>query len=138
MIIGSLPVSDRILIEAGTPLIKQFGQFGIQQIRAWWQKRIRESGQSFLPYVVADLKCMDRGEREVKIASGGGASAAVALGQAPTETLNAFIENQIIDTIHQRNIAIKIRTVPSIFPICHLKRIIASKSIKYILNIKIL
>jgi len=44
------------------------------------------------PYVVADLKCMDRGVREVEIAFRGGASAAVALGQAPIETLDAFIE----------------------------------------------
>jgi len=35
---------------------------------------------------------MDRGEREVKIAKEGGANAAVVLGQAPIETINAFIE----------------------------------------------
>ena len=35
---------------------------------------------------------MDRGAREVEIAFRGGASAAVVLGQAPIETLDAFIE----------------------------------------------
>ena len=44
------------------------------------------------PYVVADLKTMDRGETEVEIAARAGASAAIALGSAPTETLNSFIE----------------------------------------------
>ena len=42
-------------------------------------------------YIVADLKTMDRGETEAEIAKEGGASAAVALGSAPTETLNAFV-----------------------------------------------
>ncbi|MCD6528085.1 hypothetical protein J7K44_00335 [bacterium] len=46
----------------------------------------------FTPYIVADLKCMDRGAREVEIAKEGGANAAVALGQAPIETLDAFIK----------------------------------------------
>lgn len=45
-----------------------------------------------LPYVVADLKTMDRGATEVEIAARGGANAAVALGTAPIETLNSFIE----------------------------------------------
>lgn len=94
-IIASLPVSQRILIEAGTPLIKQFGQNGIFQIRSWWQQRIATLTQSqgIFPYVVADLKCMDRGEREVSIAAQGGAAAAVVLGLAPVETIDAFIEN---------------------------------------------
>ena len=46
----------------------------------------------FEPYVVADLKMMDRGATEVEIAYEGGASAAVALGASPIESLNAFIE----------------------------------------------
>src|SRR3989344_769027 len=132
-IIEQLPVSDRILVEAGTPLIKKYGEDGIRQIRQWYQNHI--IGQSllaptittttsssggllgrlikialeqqklterraknditppFLPYVVADLKTMDRGETEVEIAANGGASAAIALGSAPIETLNSFIES---------------------------------------------
>lgn len=89
-IIATLPRSERILIEAGTPLIKQFGAHGIASVRSWWQTRL---GELTKPYVVADLKCMDRGEREVKIAANAGASAAVVLGQAPVETLDAFIAN---------------------------------------------
>lgn len=154
-IIFSLPASDRILIEAGTPLIKRYGEEGIAKIRHWYAQRIgvlaqpavrvqaqrshqaqlgqqiglislfkeiaeamekqkkgfpvqspilqkkseptvpqaEEVPASFDPYIVADLKCMDRGAAEVEIAKNGGADAAVALGHAPTETLDAFIEN---------------------------------------------
>ena len=135
-IISSLPKSDRIIIEAGTPLIKRYGENGIRQIRNWYAAHlagqilapealakvsmnsafgmlfqsalagavaIKESAPEtipvhitqkaeIVPYVVADLKTMDRGEAEVEIAARGGASAAIALGTAPTETLNSFVE----------------------------------------------
>lgn len=92
-IIASLPPSERILIEAGTPLIKEFGTGAIARVRRWWQNRLIYLEKAVSPYIVADLKCMDRGEREVKIAAEAGASAAVVLGLAPIETLNSFIEN---------------------------------------------
>lgn len=87
-IIQQLPVSDRIIIEAGTPLIKRYGEDGIRKIREWYASRL----STFNPYVVADLKMMDRGETEVEIARRAGASVATALGSAPIESLNAFIE----------------------------------------------
>jgi 3-keto-L-gulonate-6-phosphate decarboxylase len=137
-IISQIPLDKRIILEAGTPLIKAYGAKAIRAINSWWMQRIfeiqvetakrssiwtREIGSwprwfekllrsmekeseffseksqkffktgeaSFSPYIVADLKCMDRGAREVKIALNGGANAAVALGQAPIETLDAFI-----------------------------------------------
>ncbi|OHA12824.1 MAG: hypothetical protein A3G49_03940 [Candidatus Sungbacteria bacterium RIFCSPLOWO2_12_FULL_41_11] len=129
-IINALPISDRIIVEAGTPLIKRYGEHGIRQIRQWYEQRL--SGQlltsvatanvssksvlsllfqsaltqtktvprastikpenDIFPYVVADLKTMDRGETEVEIAARAGASAAIALGTAPIETLNSFVE----------------------------------------------
>ena len=89
-IIFSLPQSERILIEAGTPLIKQYGEGGIAQIHAWAALHFAASG--IRPYIVADLKTMDRAETEVKIAARAGARAAIALGTAPTETLNTFVE----------------------------------------------
>ncbi len=125
-IISNLPISDRIIVEAGTPFIKRYGERGIRQIRDWYEERL--SGQTLtpavlantsdssvlslllqsvlpgvvstqnatpkseiFPYVVADLKTMDRGETEVELAARGGASAAIALGNAPIETLNRFI-----------------------------------------------
>jgi bifunctional enzyme Fae/Hps len=80
-VINKLPNSDRIILEAGTPLIKHYG---IEAIR--FIKSLRPNS-----YVVADLKTMDRGETEVGLAKSGGASAAICLGQSPVETVNSFI-----------------------------------------------
>lgn len=125
-IINQLPPSDRIIVEAGTPLIKRYGEEGIRRIRGWWGARLNglptipqanleisgilgviinqavkknksrkvmpeAAGKGTLPYVVADLKMIDRGETEVEIAARAGASAAVAMGSAPIESLDAFI-----------------------------------------------
>lgn len=123
-IINQLPISDRIIVEAGTPFIKRYGEDGIRQIRQWYEQRLwgqnLSSGsasslsslllqsltksttqvstapprlaEAVFPYVVADLKTMDRGGTEVEMAARAGASAAIALGHAPVETLNSFIE----------------------------------------------
>ena len=88
-IIYQLPSSDRILIEAGTPLIKAYGIEGIQRLKRAWQLQI--AGDFPDVYIVADTKCMDRGKTEVEIAKAGGASAATVLGAAPIETINYFI-----------------------------------------------
>lgn len=129
-IIAQVPISDRILIEAGTPLIKQYGEKGIRKIKQWYEQRIwgeileptettpvsagslislflkavaKDYSQpriiqkpplnsEVIPYVVADIKMMDRGETEVEIAAQAGADAAVALGCSPIESLNAFVQ----------------------------------------------
>lgn len=132
-IIAQVPISDRLLIEVGTPLIKRYGEEGIRKIKQWYKERIWEqtpeleqSEESFanndslilslskvasknyhqqeilqkssqnseiiIPYIVADLKMMDRGETEAEIAARAGANAAVALGHSPVESLNAFIQ----------------------------------------------
>jgi len=88
-IIDNLPSSDRIIIEAGTPLIKAYGQQAIHNLYSWCQQKNFNVGVT--PYIAADLKTMDRAETEVVIAKSGGASAAICLGQAPIETLNSFI-----------------------------------------------
>ena len=93
-IIRQLPISDRIIVEAGTPLIKRYGEEAIRSIRGWYEERLRGGSEvPVFPYVVADMKTMDRGAAEVAIAARGGASAVIALGSAPTETLNPFIES---------------------------------------------
>lgn len=96
-IIRQMPLSERIILEAGTPLIKRYGAQAVSQIKSWWQEKLwgdasqeKETGLP-LPYVVADLKMMDRGETEAEIAARAGASAAVALGTAPIESLDSFI-----------------------------------------------
>lgn len=100
-IISELPPSERIIIEAGTPLIKAYGIEGIRILKEAWQYKV--GGET---YVVADTKCMDRGKTEVQIALRGGASAATVLGTAPIETINYFLSaceeaglDSMIDTI---------------------------------------
>lgn len=129
-IISQLPISDRILIEAGTPLIKAYGAHAIRQLKSWYQqkiftqtisqailkpqkgilyslanemmaaswqdrsplkKEVRKTNETLSPYIVADLKTMDRGDREAEIAAKNGASAAICLGLAPIETIDSFI-----------------------------------------------
>ena len=84
--IAALPASDKIIIEAGTPLVKKYGKRGVTALKNWWSEKIQKPG-----YVVADLKCMDRGSREVEAVAEAGASAATCLGLAPIETINEFI-----------------------------------------------
>jgi len=91
LIIQSIPISDRIILEAGTPLIKTYGIQAISNLNFWWAQRT--SGGEMPPYIAADLKTMDRAGTEVSIAKNAGASAAICLGQAPIETLNSFIED---------------------------------------------
>lgn len=76
-----IPKDPRIIIEAGTPLIKREGSKGIQYIRRYWPG-----------VVLADLKVSDGATEEVIMASMAGANAATALGSSPTETLNKFCE----------------------------------------------
>src|SRR3990172_8012714 len=76
-IISQLPSSDRIIIEAGTPLIKAYGIDGIRRLKNAWE--LKAHGD-FDAYIVADTKCMDRGRTEVEIAIDGGANAATVLG----------------------------------------------------------
>jgi bifunctional enzyme Fae/Hps len=92
LIIAQLPVDERIIIEVGTPLIKTYGVEAIKKVKSWWISGISISDKDVNPYIVADLKTMDRGEREVEIAVSGGANAAIALGTAPIETLDVFIK----------------------------------------------
>lgn len=85
-IIRQLPKSDRIILEAGTPLIKLEGMRAIQSLKAWGTLHFGGN-----PYIVADMKTMDRGVTEVDMAATAGASGIVALGSAPIETLDQFI-----------------------------------------------
>ncbi len=76
-----IPKDKRIIIEAGTPYIKKYGDGGIRLVRSLWGG-----------YVVADLKTVDGAVGEVNEAYSNGANAATVIGAAPAETLNLFIE----------------------------------------------
>ena len=75
--LAQLPGSDRIIIEAGTPLIKRYGTKVISDMR-------QVAKDTFM---IADLKTLDVGKVEVDIAYEDTADAVVASGLAPGETL---------------------------------------------------
>jgi len=80
-IISELPPSDRIILEAGTPLIKKYGLKIIHDLR--------EITKDI--FIVADLKTLDVGQVEVDLAYEETADAVVASGLASQETLDKFI-----------------------------------------------
>lgn len=80
-VLSRIPRSDRIFIEAGTPFIKKEGMAGVRRLSSLWRG-----------IVVADLKISDGALGEVRMARSAGAKAATALGSAPDETLNLFVE----------------------------------------------
>ena len=63
-VLREVPQNDHVIFEAGTPLIKQFG----------------------------DLKTLDTGNLEARMVSNAGGDAAVVSGLAPIETIAAFIK----------------------------------------------
>ena len=80
-ILPKIPQDERILIEAGTPLIKRFGARAIEHIARLWPGQI-----------VADIKTVDGAVMEVDEAYSAGATAATVIGGAPRETIDLFIE----------------------------------------------
>jgi bifunctional enzyme Fae/Hps len=114
-IIAQLPFSERILIEAGTPLIKIYGKRAILEI-----KNATPPGT----YIVADTKCADLALRDVKMVVEAGAKAATCLGVAPIETIDRFIEeckrqgiDSMIDMMNVPdpvNVLKKLKSLPNI------------------------
>jgi bifunctional enzyme Fae/Hps len=80
-IIAEIPRSDRIILEAGTPLIKRYGTKVISDLK----EVAKET------FFIADLKTLDVGKVEVDLAYDETADAVVAAGLAPAETLDSFI-----------------------------------------------
>lgn len=80
-VIKQLPASDRIILEAGTPMIKAEG---VKALSA-----LRDVASNY--FVIADLKTMDTGQVEVDIAYNETADAVVVAGQAPVEVIDKFI-----------------------------------------------
>jgi bifunctional enzyme Fae/Hps len=82
-IVKSLPRSERIIIEIGTPYIKKYGiKETISKMR-----EITPGG-----YLIADIKTLDVGRAEVKDVANATANAAVVSGMAPEATIVDFIK----------------------------------------------
>lgn len=81
-ILSIIPDSDKILLEAGTPLIKKFGIDIVKFIREFHPAS----------YTIADMKTLDVGWLEVQIAAEASANVVAISGLAPNETLVSSIE----------------------------------------------
>ncbi|MEM3555737.1 MAG: bifunctional 5,6,7,8-tetrahydromethanopterin hydro-lyase/3-hexulose-6-phosphate synthase [Candidatus Micrarchaeia archaeon] len=80
-IVSELPRSDKIILEAGTPLVKTYGCGVVSELR-----KVRDA------FIVADLKTLDVGALEARIACEGKADGAVVSGLAFPLTIKEFIE----------------------------------------------
>jgi len=80
-VLSALPDSDHILIEVGTPLVKMLGMNVVKEIRA-----IRPGA-----FIILDLKTLDTGNLEVRLAADSTADAVVISGLAPKKTIELSI-----------------------------------------------
>ncbi|MEE8167492.1 MAG: bifunctional 5,6,7,8-tetrahydromethanopterin hydro-lyase/3-hexulose-6-phosphate synthase [Candidatus Hydrothermarchaeales archaeon] len=81
-ILKSLPRKDAIIIKAGTPLIKRYGVEVCQKIH-----QIRPES-----IVIADMKTLDTGNLEARMAGDATADVISFSGRAPLKTMERFIE----------------------------------------------
>jgi bifunctional enzyme Fae/Hps len=80
-VLTELPANDHLIIEAGTPLIKRFGLNVISDMR-----KIRPNA-----FIIADLKILDTGNLEARMAADASADAVVISGLAPVSTIEKAI-----------------------------------------------
>jgi len=80
-VLSALPDSDHILIEVGTPLVKMLGMNVVKEIRA-----VRPGA-----FIILDLKTLDTGNLEVRLAADSTADAVVISGLAPKKTIELSI-----------------------------------------------
>ena len=80
-VIEQIPRNDTVILEAGTPFIKEWGVRGIKELR-----KLRPE-----VFIVADLKTLDVGRVEVDLAYNQGADAVVVSGLSTKETINNVV-----------------------------------------------
>jgi bifunctional enzyme Fae/Hps len=107
-VLRELPENDHLLIEAGTPLIKKFGLGIISEIRT-----IRSNA-----FIIADLKVLDTGNLEARMAADSSADAVVISGLAPVSTLERAIaearKTGIYSIIDMLNVSDPVKVVKSL------------------------
>ena len=89
-IINKLPNRERILLEAGTPLIKKFGVGVVSKIR-----ELRKDA-----FIIADLKTLDVGRIEVKIAADETADAVAISGLGTIESIEKAVHEAMKQGIY--------------------------------------
>jgi bifunctional enzyme Fae/Hps len=99
-VLKELPENDHLIIEAGTPLIKKFGLGVISEIR-----KIRPNA-----FIIADMKILDTGNLEARMAADASSDAVVISGLAPTSTMEKAISEarkvgiySVVDMLNVQN-----------------------------------
>lgn len=107
-IIDSLPDRERILIEAGTPLVKKFGVGIVSKIR-----ELKKDA-----FIIADLKTLDVGRIEVKMAADETADAVAISGLGTQESIEKAIHEaqkqgiySILDMMNVENFTEKLENL---------------------------
>ncbi|KZX11989.1 bifunctional 5,6,7,8-tetrahydromethanopterin hydro-lyase/3-hexulose-6-phosphate synthase [Methanobrevibacter filiformis] len=107
-IIEATPDRERILLEAGTPLIKKFGVGIVSKIR-----ELRPDA-----FIIADLKTLDVGRIEVKMAADETADAVAISGLGTLESIEKAIHEtqrqgiySILDMMNVKNFEEKLREI---------------------------
>jgi bifunctional enzyme Fae/Hps len=107
-VLCDLPENDHLLIEAGTPLIKKFGLGIISEIR-----KIRPNA-----FIIADMKVLDTGNLEARMAADSSADAVVISGLAPVPTLEKAIaearKTGIYSVVDMLNVGDPVKVVKSL------------------------
>jgi bifunctional enzyme Fae/Hps len=80
-VLSALPENDHLIIEAGTPLVKKFGLSVISEMR-----KVKPNA-----FIIADLKILDTGNLEARMAADATADAVVISGLAPNSTMEKAI-----------------------------------------------
>ncbi len=108
-IINDLPDKERVLLEAGTPLVKKFGVGVVSKIR-----ELRPDA-----FIIADLKTLDVGRVEVKMAADQTADAVAISGLGTIESIAKAIQEtqkqgiySILDMMNVDNFEEKLVALP--------------------------
>jgi bifunctional enzyme Fae/Hps len=131
-VLSQLPDSDHLLIEVGTPLVKKFGAQVVKEIR-----NVRPSS-----FVVLDLKTLDTGNLEVRLAADATADAVVISGLAPTKTIELAIREarktgiySIIDMLNVSEPLAVLRSLSALPDVVEMHRAIDQESEKHNWNV---
>jgi bifunctional enzyme Fae/Hps len=99
-VLKEVPQNDHVIIEAGTPLIKKFGLSVLGEIR-----KLRPNA-----FIIADMKILDTGNLEARMAADATADAVVVSGLAPLSTIEKAVSEarkvgiySIIDMLNVSN-----------------------------------
>ncbi len=127
-VLSQLPDSDHLLIEVGTPLVKKFGASVVREIR-----NVRPSS-----FVVLDLKTLDTGNLEVRLAADATADAVVISGLAPKKTLELAIKEarktgiySVIDMLNVPDPLAVLRSLAALPDVVEMHRAIDQESEKH-------